>query len=229
LFTARNLGSVVVTVAPECVPGGFIRELSRSGVRVCLGHTAASYEQTRAALREGASGFTHLFNAMTQLTSREPGAVGAALEDPHAYCGVIVDGHHVHDASLRTALRAKAANRMMLVTDAMPCVGAAHKSFTLYGEEIEVAEGRCTTRSGTLAGSDLDMATAVRNCVTRLHVPLAEALRMASLHPATFLGLGAELGRVQPGYVADLVWLDEELRVRGSWIGGHYASATDAL
>ena len=220
LLTGEGLGRVVTTLAPECVPMDYIRALSRAGVRVCAGHTAATYEDVRAALKNGLSGFTHLYNAMSPLTGREPGVVGSALENGTAWCGIIADGFHVHDTSLRLAIKAKPKGKIMLVTDAMATVGAAEKSFTLYGETILAEDGRCATAEGTLAGSDLDMATAVRNTVRRLNQPVDEALRMASLYPATFLGLDDRIGRIREGYDADLVLLDAEMKVCATWVGG---------
>lgn len=215
----RN-GRTVLTLAPERVAPEVIRELTARGVRVCAGHTAADYAQTRAALDAGLRGFTHLFNAMTPMQSREPGVVGAALEDAESWCGVIVDGFHVHPATLRVALAAKPRGKLMLVTDAMPPVGGDSPSFKLDGRRIECRDGRCATSDGTLAGSALDMATAVRNSVGLLGVPLEEALRMASSYPAAFLGLDRELGRIAEGYRADLVVLDADLSVRETWISG---------
>ena len=223
LFTSGRLGEVVVTLAPEAVAPEVIRTLAEAGVRVCAGHTAASYEETRRGLAAGICGFTHLFNAMTPLGNRAPGVVGAALEHPDSWCGIIVDGHHVHDASLKVAIAAKPRGKMVLVTDAMPSVGVADKRFRLGGQAIVVTEGRCATPEGRLAGSDLDMASAVRNTVRRLGLPLAEALRMASLYPAAFLGLDLRLGRIQAGYEADLVLLDEALEIRETWIAGRRA------
>ena len=223
LFTSPRLGRVVVTLAPETVAPDFVRALADAGVRVCIGHSAADYDQARRGLDAGASGFTHLFNAMTQLNSRAPGVIGAALEDPDSWCGIIVDGHHVHDTTLKVAIAAKAHGRMMLVTDTMPSVGAEDKRFELQGQTIVVEDGRCANAEGRLAGSDLDMATAVRNAVRRLGLPLEEALRMASLYPAAFLGLEQRLGRIAPGFDADLVLLDQELEVRDTWIGGRAA------
>ena len=224
LFTSSGLGQVVVTLAPEVVDPDFIRALDGAGVRVCAGHTAASYDQTRRGLDAGVRGFTHLFNAMSPLTGREPGAVGAALEDPESWCGMIVDGHHVHDASLKVAIAAKTRGKSMLVTDAMPSVGASDKRFQIGGQIIVAEDGRCANAEGRLAGSDLDMASAVRNTVRGLGLPLEEALRMASLYPAAFLGLERRLGRIAPGFDADLVLLDEDLEVRETWIGGQPGS-----
>jgi len=223
LLGNEDLGERLVTLAPETLPPGTIARLVDLGVRVSVGHTAASYEQTRAALDEGLTGFTHLFNAMPPMESRQPGVIGAALEDRNSWCGLIVDGQHVHPATLKAAIAAKRPERMMLVTDAMPSVGSSQKDFILKGRRISVIGGRCTTEDGTLAGSDLDMASAVRNTVGQLGLPLDEALRMASRYPAEFLGLANTRGRIKPGFIADLVALDEDLQVHRSWIGGDMA------
>jgi N-acetylglucosamine-6-phosphate deacetylase len=187
---------------------------------VAAGHTAAGYEQVRDGFAEGLSGFTHLFNAMTQLGSREPGVVGAALENPESWCGVIVDGHHVHPASLRVALAAKGADRLALVTDAMPTVGSDTRTFALGGRRIVAENGRLVGEDGTLAGSHLDMAQAVRNAVRLMGVDLATAARMASTVPAGIMGLAQVTGAIRPGLQADLVLLDAEGSVVETWIAG---------
>lgn len=223
LFARTDLGAVVVTLAPETVPPGTIRRLHDAGVRVCAGHCAPNSEQIAAALDEGLAGFTHLFNAMPPLVSREPGVVGAALADGNTWCGVIVDGHHVDPVTLRVAIAAKATGRMMLVTDAVAAVGSDLRTFQLSGHAVTVDGGRCTLPDGTLAGSCLDMAGAVRNTHNLLDLPLEEALRMASLYPAEFLGMSNVRGRIRAGYRADLVLLDDDLNVRRTWIGGELA------
>jgi len=220
LLCAPHRGVRLVTLAPDQVPLADIGALVDAGLIVCAGHTAADYATTRAALDAGVRGFTHLFNAMTPFGSREPGVVGAALEDAGSWCGIIVDGHHVHPASLRVALAAKPRGKMLLVTDAMPPVGADRPDYVLNGETIIVKDGICQTAKGVLAGSALDMASAVRNTVQLLGLPLDEAVRMASRYPADFLGLGASHGRIAVGYRADLVAMDAYCRVRQSWIGG---------
>jgi N-acetylglucosamine-6-phosphate deacetylase len=223
LLTAPRRSVTVVTLAPERMPAGFIRALAAAGVRVCLGHSMASYADTRDAMTEGLSGFTHLFNAMPGLGSRDPGPIAAALECESAWFGMIVDGVHVHPATLRLALRGLA--RPMLVTDAMPPVGGERTGFTLYGEEIMVQDGRCARTDGTLAGSLLDMASALRNCVRLLDVKLETALRFASINPAEFLGLGHWLGRLAPGYRADMVALDPVgIEVLDTWVAGMRAA-----
>lgn len=218
-------GVTLLTLAPERVPLESIRALVERGVIVAAGHTAASYEEARAGLDAGIRGFTHLYNAMSPLTGREPGAVGAALEDRDSWIGIIADGVHVHPASLRVALAAKPRGKVMLVTDAMPPVGADSPSYELYGEVITAVDGVVRNAAGSLAGSALDMATAVRNAVHLLGLPLDEAARMASRYPAQFLNLDDRLGEIAEGYQADLVLLDDALQVRATWIAGEREDA----
>ncbi len=226
-ITARRQGVTLVTLAPEQVPAGFIAKLAAAGVRVSLGHSMATYAQTRAAMAEGLSGFTHLFNAMRALDSREPGPIAAALETYDAWYGLIADGIHVAPAMLRLALRG--AGRPILVSDAMPSVGGARSSFMLNGESVLVRDGRCASGDGALAGAHLDMASAVRNCVRLLDVPLTEALRFAATHPAQFLGVGHSLGMLVPGLRADMVALDgASIAVLETWVAGKRAGAMEA-
>jgi N-acetylglucosamine-6-phosphate deacetylase len=219
MICGTRKGVLLMTLAPERVPNGFIDHLAQSGARVSLGHSMATYEETLAAMAEGLSGFTHLFNAMRPLASREPGPIAAALESPNAWFGMIVDGFHVNPAMLRLALRGLA--RSILVTDAMPPVGGRQSKFDLYGAEIHVIGGRCARPDGTLAGSALNMAAAVRNCVQMLDVSLEDALRFASRNPAEFMGLGHRLGGLRPGYRADVVALNSDtFDVLGTWVAG---------
>jgi N-acetylglucosamine-6-phosphate deacetylase len=218
--TSLDNGVTLITLAPERVPLDDIRAFVAGGAVVFAGHTAATYEQARDGIAAGVSGFTHLYNAMSPLAGREPNAVGAALEDPAVWCGVIVDGVHVHPASLRVALAAKPRGKLLLVTDAMPMVGADSPSFDLYGETITAIDGVVRNAAGALAGSALDMATAVRNSVQWLGVDLAEAARMASTYPAQCIGLGERLGRIAPGYQADLVLVDADVHVLDTWVAG---------
>jgi N-acetylglucosamine-6-phosphate deacetylase len=213
-------GRTVLTLAPEMTTSDMISQLAAGGILISAGHSDASYAQTAAAIAHGVRGFTHLFNAMAPLTPREPGIVGAALYDANTWCGIIVDGHHVDPVMLKLALRCKRHDRFMLVTDAMPPVGSPATSFVLQGRTIHVVDGVCRDENGTLAGTGLDMATAVRNTVNLLGLSIDEAARMASEYPAAFLGLEHELGRIAPGYRANLVLLDDELRVRRTWVEG---------
>lgn len=220
LAASLDNGVTLLTLAPERVPLESIRVLVERGVVVAAGHTAASYEEARAGLEAGIRGFTHLYNAMSPLTGREPGAVGAALEDRDSWVGIIADGVHVHPASLRVALATKPRGKVMLVTDAMPPVGAEDPRYELYGEVITAVDGVVRNAAGSLAGSALDMATAVRNSVQLLGVSLAEAARMASTYPAQFLNLDDRYGHIAEGHHADLVLLDDALQVRSTWIAG---------
>lgn len=220
LAASLGRGKTLLTLAPERVAPEAIRELAGAGVVVAAGHSNADYATVRTALDAGLRGFTHLFNAMSPLTSRAPGMVGAALEDPESWCGVIADGHHVHPASLRVALKAKPRGKMLLVTDAMPPVGADDPSFVLDGETITARDGICQTANGTLAGSALSMIDAFRNTVTMLGLPVEEAARMASTYPADFLGIDGTHGRIAPGMRADFTVIDADLRVTETWIGG---------
>jgi N-acetylglucosamine-6-phosphate deacetylase len=219
LLASLSNGVTLVTLAPELAPPGIVASLAARGVVIAAGHTAATYEQTRQALDEGVTGFTHLFNAMTQLVARAPGAVGAAL-DSDAWCGIIVDRVHVHPASLRIALAAKGRDKLVLVTDAMPTVGSDETTFQLGDRPIHVDAGRLAADDGTLAGSNLDMATAVVNAAEALQVDQATAVRMASLNPARALGVEHSTGSISPGLRADLALLGPDGRVLQTWIGG---------
>lgn len=217
-------GVSLVTLAPEVVSAEIIGQLSSHGIRVSLGHTNADCDQVNKALESGATCVTHLYNAMSPLTSRAPGVVGAALDDRNSWMGIIVDGFHADFVSVRVAIRAKGSRRTLLVTDAMPPVGSEDAHFQLGDYEITVDGGRCVTADGTLAGSALDMATAVRNCVQRLGIPLDEALRMASTYPAEFLGLDDQLGRVSAGYRANLAIFNNQLVVSAVVVEGEFTS-----
>jgi N-acetylglucosamine-6-phosphate deacetylase len=220
VLTSLRSGRTLVTVAPECTTPEMIGRLADAGVIVSAGHSNARYDDVIAAIDAGLTGVTHLFNAMSPLTSRAPGLVGAALESDRLWCGIIVDGHHVSPVTLKLSLRCKPADKFMLVTDAMPSVGSQTKEFMLQGKRISARGGACVDEGGTIAGSDLDMASAVRNSVELLELPPETAFAMASAAPATFLGFDRELGAIAPGYRADLVLLDEGLAVKETWIGG---------
>jgi N-acetylglucosamine-6-phosphate deacetylase len=196
---------MLLTLAPEMTTPDVIGQLVDAGVIVAAGHSNATYAEVDAAIVRGLRGFTHLFNAMSSLTPREPGVVGAALYSENTWCGIIVDGHHVNPVTLKIALRCKRHDRFVLVTDAMPVVGTPDSTFLLQGRTIHVVDGACRDDKGTLAGTSLDMA---------------EAVRMASEYPAQFLGVGHELGRIAPGYRANLALMDDTLTVRRTWIDG---------
>ncbi|MEZ9822169.1 N-acetylglucosamine-6-phosphate deacetylase [Shewanella sp. 10N.286.45.A1] len=221
VFSRQDLGVRVVTLAPENVSPEVISALVESGVKVCLGHSNADYDTVKAALDAGATGFTHLFNAMSAFGSRSPGMVGAALESADAWCGLIVDGHHVHPAAAKVAINAKPKGKVMLVTDAMPPVGLdSEESFELFGTQVIRVGDRLNAVTGELAGCVLDMAGAVKNSVSMLELSPEEAMRMASLYPAKFLGIDKQFGSLEIGKRADLVLINDEYKVQQTYIGG---------
>ena len=224
LCELTGAGRSLVTLAPECVPAGFVMTLAAAGVRISIGNSEASAAVVTQAVAEGATGVTHLFNAMPPFSARDPGIVGTTLSEPRLTAGLIVDGMHVDPVSVRAAFAAKGADRVALVTDAMPTVGTSLDRFDLVGRTIKLVDGRLTTKEGTLAGAHLDMASAVRNTVRLAKVPLEDALRAASLTPAQFLGVDNERGAIVPGARADLVALTDTLAVAATWIDGEIES-----
>lgn len=225
MLTSMKAGCTLVTLAPEKTGTEMISRLSAEGVIVFGGHSAATYEQAQEALQAGMRGFTHLFNAMSPFETRAPGMVGAALHDRHSWFGIIADGQHVHPAAFAVALAAKPAGRALLVTDAMATVGSQTRSFKFDGAEITAVDGCCRTSSGSLAGSDLDMMSAVRNAVKFAGLKPSEALRMASTYPAHALGLESELGQILPGYRASFIEVDDQLDLYRTWIDGEVSEA----
>ena len=223
LAAIRSFGSCgrsLVTVAPECIPESMIVELIDAGLRIAVGHSEVTAAEMDRAANLGVSGVTHLFNAMSPLSARKPGLVGAALVDDRLFAGIICDGIHVDPAVLRIAVRCKGPERLMLVTDAMPLVGTRERHFLLQGRQITLHANRLTGPDGTLAGAHLTMMEAVRNSVTLLKIPLSDALIMGSRTPAAFLGLESELGRIVPGYRADLIAFTSNFEVLRTWVGG---------
>ncbi|WP_049723756.1 N-acetylglucosamine-6-phosphate deacetylase [Gilvimarinus polysaccharolyticus] len=218
--------TTMLTLAPEHTHTGQIKVLVDAGLTVCAGHTNARYEQVIAGIKEGLSGFTHLYNAMRPLVGRDPGVVGAALESDNTWCGIICDNHHVHPGAVRTALKAKSKGKLYLVTDAMSTVGSQQKSFSIYGETIFEKDGALVNAEGRLAGSAIGMIDAVRICHTDVGVELDECLRMASLYPAQYLKLDNKLGQIATGWRADLVHFDSDFQVRNTWVAGQHQSHT---
>jgi len=222
VLARQDIGQVIVTLAPETVGVEDIERMVALGIKVCLGHTNADYQTTQQAIDAGATGFTHLFNAMSPLQGREPGVVGAALLNNSTSCGLIVDGFHVDYASCKLAIQAKPQGKIFLVTDAMPPVGTDQTQFALYDRIVYVDNGKLTSTTGELAGSSLDMASAVKNTHEGLGIALDEALRMGSLYPAQYLyqDQGVIRGELVEGKQADMVVLNDDLSVKETWISG---------
>jgi len=217
------VGSSMVTLAPECVPAGFVKTLAASGIRVSVGHSEADADTLRRAIDDGLSGVTHLFNAMPAMSARQPGIVGVALADQRLTAGIIVDGIHVDPLVVRAAFAAKNPGNIALVSDAMPTIGTGQDHFELMGRRIELRNGRLVSENGTLAGAHLELASAVKNAVTLVGISLDDALRAASLVPARFLGIEQHRGTLDAGARADIVALTAALDVLTTWIGGERA------
>ena len=218
---AKTLPNLLCTVAAETATPQQIAALVEAGAIVSLGHSDADYDTAASAFDAGAAMVTHLFNAMSQMGNREPGVVGAALDRPEAFAGLIADGIHVHPASIGAALRAKRGpGRIFLVTDAMSQTGTDIQTLTLNGRTITRSGGALRLEDGTLAGADLDMIDAVNFMVDTIGLNLDEALRMASLYPAEAMGIASTHGTLEHGAVASFVHLSDERQVRATWIDG---------
>ncbi|MGB0834979.1 MAG: N-acetylglucosamine-6-phosphate deacetylase [Psychrobium sp.] len=220
VLTRKDLGQIKVTVAPENISCDDIKRMVELGIIVFLGHSNADFKTAQTALDAGATGFTHLYNAMSPMTSREPGMVGAALLNDKATCGLIVDGLHVDYDACRLALKTKPKSSVVLVTDAMSVVGTDIERFAFFDREIIRTGNQLNSTTGELAGSALDMIQAVANTVKYVGVPLEEALRMASLYPAQCLGIEKEYGQLIAGARADIIAINDNWQVTQSWIGG---------
>lgn len=220
IFTRKDLGQVMVTVAPETVNEHDIRELVNAGVIVSLGHSNADYETACQALEAGASGFTHLYNAMSGLASRAPGMVGAALQHDTAFAGLIVDHLHVHPASASLAIKVKGETRLMLVTDAMAHAASDLVEFDYLGATVTRHGNKLTLADGTLAGSSLTMIEAVKHTHFDLQQSLESTLKMATQTPAAFLKLSKDIGSLGVGSCANFLQLDDSLSIQRCWING---------
>lgn len=222
IFSRKDLGQIMVTLAPETVKETDIERLVSLGNIVCIGHSNADFKTTMKAIQAGVTGITHLYNAMSPLQGREPGVVGAALLNDNVNCGLIVDGFHVDDASCQLAIKTKPKGSVFLVTDAMPVVGTNETQFDFFDRVVYADNGKLTSTTGELAGSSLTMENAVKNTHHRLQLPLAESLRMASLYPAQHLYQHQSLrrGKLIQGFNADFVVLDDELSIKQTWIAG---------
>nr|WP_278988353.1 N-acetylglucosamine-6-phosphate deacetylase [Plesiomonas shigelloides] len=208
-----------VTLAPELAPASLIGKLVESGIVVSGGHTNASYAEARAGFAAGVSFTTHLFNAMPPITGREPGMVGAILDTPDVYTGIIADGFHVSWSNIRLAHKMK-GEKLVLVTDATAPAGANIDHFIFVGKKVYYRDGKCVDENGTLGGSALTMIEAVQNCVEHIGIALDEALRMATLYPARAINVADRLGQIKAGKVANITVFDRDFTVKATIVNG---------
>lgn len=210
-----------VTVAPEFPENRkFIEACIARGINVSIGHTAATYEEVQQAVILGARQATHTFNAMTGVHHRNPGTAGAVLTMDEIACELIADNIHVHPAIMKLIVRAKGANRVVLITDAIMGAGLADGQYELGGQPVFVRNGMATLADGTLAGSILTMDRALRNILAATGLPLAEAWPMTSANAASQLGLAHRKGQLAPSFDADIVLLDDANQVTLTMAGG---------
>ena len=210
-----------VTLAPELNDPEHIERLHKAGVVVSIGHTNATYAEARKGFESGITFATHLFNAMTPMVGREPGVVGAIYDTPEVYAGIIADGFHVDYANIRIAHKIK-GEKLVLVTDATAPAGADMEYFIFVGKKVYYRDGKCVDENGTLGGSALTMIEAVQNTVEHAGIALDEALRMATLYPATAMGVEDKLGRIKKGMVANLAVFDRDFNVKATVVNGQY-------
>ncbi|MDT0603123.1 N-acetylglucosamine-6-phosphate deacetylase [Thalassotalea castellviae] len=220
ILERKDIGQILVTLAPETVSTDDIHRMVSLGIKVCLGHTNADFKTAQAAMDVGADGYTHLFNAMSSIESRAPGVTGCALLNDQASCGMIIDGHHVDYTTAKLALKTKPQGKVFLVTDAMSTIGTDQTEFSFFDRTVYLNDGRLTSTTGELAGAALDMATAVKNTHLGIGIVLDEAIRMASQYPADYINQGAIRGNLSVGAQADFVILNDQLGVESTWIGG---------
>ena len=219
-----NISNLLITLAPETVDSDQIAQLAACGIHLSLGHSAATALEAKQAFKAGVSSVTHLFNAMSPLTHREPGIVGAALNSDDIYCGLIADGYHVNSDAINIALRMKTGKgKLILVTDAMSTIGTNQIEFELNGRTVKRQDGRLTLTDGTLAGADLDMISAVRFMIEETNCEKQEALRMASNYPAQYLNVAHEYGQLSHNAYANFVHLTDQIEILSVWQNGQKA------
>jgi N-acetylglucosamine-6-phosphate deacetylase len=210
----------ILTIAPELLGAMPCIDAARSlGMVVSIGHTDATYEQARAAVAHGAHHATHVYNAMRPFTHRDPGVIGAVLTAPEVTAELIADGIHVDEIAMKVLLQAKGAQGVVLISDGISATGMPDGKYMLGGLEVTVSGGVCRNAEGRLAGSTLTLDRALRTIV-KLGIPLADAVRMLTLNPATLLGIEFKKGALRTGADADIVLLNEGLEIERVWVRG---------
>ncbi|MCH2477912.1 MAG: N-acetylglucosamine-6-phosphate deacetylase [Gammaproteobacteria bacterium] len=220
LFESLKGFPVMLTLAPECISSQQLKHLTSLGIKTLAGHSDASYDELDDAIKNGLDGFTHLFNAMGQISAREPGVVGSALHFENTFASIIVDLHHVHPSLIQLAYQLKPTGKLFFISDSMATINHGKPSFELYDEVVNESDGRLVNSEGKLAGSSITQIDAVKNAYQKCNIPLNQALAMASRYPAEYLGIENHLGSLKPGYRADLVHFDSNFKVHNAWVSG---------
>ena len=220
LFESLKGFPVMLTLAPECISSQQLKHLTSLGIKTLAGHSEATYDELDDAIKNGLDGFTHLFNAMGQISAREPGVVGSALHFENTFASIIVDLHHVHPSLIQLAYQLKPTGKLFFISDSMATINHGKPSFELYDEVVNELDGRLVNSEGKLAGSSITQIDAVKNAYQKCNIPLNQALAMASRYPAEYLGIANHLGSLKPGYRADLVHFDSNFKVRNAWVSG---------
>ena len=222
LFESLQGFPVMLTLAPECISIKQLKHLKSLGFKILAGHTDASYDQLEEAIKYGLDGFTHLFNAMGQISAREPGVVGSALNFNNTSASIIVDLHHVHPSLIEMSYKQKPKGKLFFVSDSMATINHGEPSFELYDEVVSESNGRLINSEGKLAGSSITQIDAIKNAYTSCNIPLSDAIAMATSYPAEYLGVGDYLGSLKANYRADLAHFDIDFNVKNVWVAGKH-------
>jgi len=220
LFEKLDEFPVMITLAPECISIKQLKYLKSLGFKILAGHTDASYDQLEEAIKYGLDGFTHLFNAMGQISAREPSVVGSAFDFDETSASIIVDLHHVHPSLINLSFKQKPKGKLFFVSDSMATINHAEPSFELYDELVSESNGRIINSEGKLAGSSITQIDAIKNAYQKCNIPLESAIAMATLYPAKYLGVSHYIGQLKKGHRADLAHFDSSFKVRNVWLSG---------
>ena len=220
LFETLDKFPVMLTLAPECISIKQLKHLNSLGFKILAGHTDANYDQLEEAVKYGLDGFTHLFNAMGQISAREPGVFGSAFDFDETSASIIVDLHHVHPSLINLSFKQKPKGKLFFVSDSMATINHGEPSFELYDEVVSESNGRIINSEGKLAGSSITQIDAIKNAYQKCSIPLESAISMATLYPAEYLGVSDYIGQLKKGYRADLAHFDSNFHVQNVWLAG---------
>ena len=220
LFETLDKFPVMLTLAPECISIKQLKHLKSLGFKILAGHTDANYDQLEEAVKYGLDGFTHLFNAMGQISAREPGVVGSAFDFDETSASIIVDLHHVHPSLINLSFKQKPKGKLFFVSDSMATINHGEPSFELYDEVVSESNGRIINSEGKLAGSSITQIDAIKNAYQKCSIPLESAISMATLYPAEYIGVSDYIGQLKEGYRADLAHFDSNFHVQNVWLAG---------